>query len=146
MLSRFSKRVFTASAISEQPVAQSTPQPDSFASSGSANTSGLATREHLSVSRANRGLRPRVGVRVHTFERPLTSSEIREVEGIDATTLERTLVDALEDGAQPEQIELGIRQAVDEGLTTPRRLRDAAADRSAQIRAAIEDALARVPA
>jgi hypothetical protein len=66
--------------------------------------------------------------------------------GIDVTTPERALVDALEDGAQPEQIELGIRQALDRGLTTPRRLRQAAADRSARVRAAIEDDVARAPA
>jgi hypothetical protein len=84
---------------------------------------------------------------VHTLaRRPLNASEVREVEGIDVTTPERALVDALEDGAQPEQIELGIRQALDRGLTTPRRLRDAAAGRSARVRAAIQDGLAGVPA
>ena len=49
----------------------------------------------------------------------------------------------LGDGIQPEQVELGIRQALDRGLTTPRRLRESAAKRSARIRAAIEDAVER---
>ncbi|MEZ4479948.1 MAG: hypothetical protein R3B97_02190 [Dehalococcoidia bacterium] len=109
-------------------------------------TDVIPTAVHLSVSRGKRGVRPRAGVKVHTLERPLEASEVREVAGIDVTTPERALVDALEDGAQPEQIELGIRQAVDRGLTTPRRLREAAAGRSARVRAAIADALARVPA
>lgn len=100
---------------------------------------------HVSVSRAKRGVRPRAGVRLHTLACPLNASEVREVAGIDVTTPERALVDALEDGAQPEQIELGIRQALDRALTTPRHLREAAAGRSARVRTAIEDALARVP-
>lgn len=101
---------------------------------------------HLSVSRAKRGLRPRAGVQVHTLEAPLKASEIRQVAGVQVTSPERTLVDAIEDGIQPEQVELSIRQALDRGLTTPRRLRESVANRSARIRAVIEDAVARVPA
>ncbi len=106
----------------------------------------IPTDVHVSVSRAKRGVRPRAGIRVHTLERPLNPSEIREVAGVDVTAPERALVDALDDGTQPEQIELGIRQALDRALTTPRRLREVATGRSARVRAAIEGALARVPA
>ncbi len=101
----------------------------------------IPTCVHVSVSRAKRGLRPREGVRVHTLGAPLLASEIRPVAGVQVTSPERTLVDALEDGVQPEQVELGIRQALDRGLTTPRRLRGAAAKRSARTRAAVEAAL-----
>jgi len=109
-------------------------------------TDVIPTDVHLSVSRAKRGLRPRAGVRVHALERPLNASEVREVAGVHVTTPERALVDAIEGGTQPEQIELGIRQAVDRGLTTPRRLRDAADGRSARVRAIIGDAVAQEPA
>lgn len=98
---------------------------------------------HVSVPRAKRGLRSRAGVRAHTLEAPLKASEVRQVAGVQVTSPERTLIDALEDGIQPEQVELGIRQALDRGLTTPRRLRESAAKRSARIRAAIEDAVER---
>jgi hypothetical protein len=57
------------------------------------------------------------------------------------TTPERSIVDALEAGAQPEQIELAIHQALERGLTTPRRLRAVASRRSARARELIERSL-----
>jgi predicted transcriptional regulator of viral defense system len=106
----------------------------------------IPTAVHVSVPRAKRGLRARVGVRVHTLDTPLRAAEIRTVAGVPATSPERTLVDVLENGAEPEQVELAIRQALDRGLTTPRRLRESAANRSARTRALIDAAVERVPA
>jgi len=101
---------------------------------------------HVSIPRAKRGVRPRSGVRVHTLEVPLESDEVRTVDGIAVTSTERTLVDALEVGSSPEQIELAIWQAVDRGLTTRRRLREVAESRSARTRLFIEGVIGRVPA
>lgn len=89
---------------------------------------------HLSVPRAKRGQRPRPGVRIHTVERPIPPEQLRTLEGLPVTSSERSALDALEDGAQPEQIELAIRQALDRGLTTPSRLEREAAGRPARVR------------
>lgn len=101
---------------------------------------------HVSIPRAKRGVRPRSGVRVHTLEGQFRREDLRTIDGVPVTSPERTLVDALEDGSAPEQIELAIRQAIDRGLTTPRRLREVVAGRSARTRLFIESAIGRVPA
>jgi predicted transcriptional regulator of viral defense system len=100
---------------------------------------------HVSVPRAKRGVRPRSGVRIHTIEGQLGTEDLRTIDGVPVTSPERTLVDALEDGSPPEQIELAVRQAVDRGLTTPRRLRRVAGGRSTRARLFIESAIRRVP-
>lgn len=96
---------------------------------------------HVSVPRAMRGQRPRAGVRIHTHAEPV---EVRTMAGVPVTSPERGVVDTLEDGAQPEQIELAIRQALDRGLTTANRLRTAAANRSAHVRVLVNDAIRQV--
>jgi predicted transcriptional regulator of viral defense system len=101
---------------------------------------------HLSLPRSERGQRRRSGVRLHTLNRPPEKSEIREIAGLPVTSPERTIVDALETGAQPEQIEMAIHQALDRGLTTPRRLRAAASTRPARVRKFIKRRLGGVPA
>jgi len=47
-------------------------------------------------------LRSNPGVRFHTREHPPNSNEIRRVSGALATSPERTIVDSLEAGTQPE--------------------------------------------
>jgi len=101
---------------------------------------------HLSLPRSGRGQRRRAGVRLHTLNRPPKKAEVREIAGLPVTSPERSIVDALEAGAQPEQIEMAVRQALDRGLTTPRRLRAAVATRPARVRKLIERRLDRVPA
>jgi predicted transcriptional regulator of viral defense system len=93
---------------------------------------------HVTVSREKRGQRPRPGVRFHTLEHPPNANEIRRVAGVLATSPERTIVDSLEAGAQLEQVELAVGQALERGLTTPRRLRAAAASRPARVRTFID--------
>jgi predicted transcriptional regulator of viral defense system len=93
---------------------------------------------HLTVPRSERGLRRREGVQLHTAYRPPTKKEIRSIAGLPVTGPARSIVDALEAGTQPEQIEMAIRQALGRGLTTPRRLRGAAASRSERVRKFIE--------
>lgn len=96
---------------------------------------------HLSLPRSERGRRPRTGVRLHTLRRPPEGAEIRRIAGLPTTSVERSIVDSLEDGTQPDQIGLAIRQALERGLTTPRRLQAAASSRSAQIRKFVERSL-----
>jgi predicted transcriptional regulator of viral defense system len=99
----------------------------------------------ISVPRSKRGQRPRPGVRLHTLVRPPGNGEIRRLAGVPVTTLERTILDALQGGTQLEQIELAITQAVDRGLTTPRRLRSAAVPRPARVRAFVDQTLQQSP-
>lgn len=101
----------------------------------------MPTAVHISLPRARRGQRPRPGVRFHTLEHPPSSSEVVTLHGIPTTTPERTIADAIESGTQPEQIEMSIRQALDRGTTTPRRLRAAAHTRSERARQLIEQIL-----
>jgi len=97
---------------------------------------------HISLPRAKRGQRPRAGVRFHTLEQPPGPSETRLIMGMPVTSPERTIVDSLQAGTQPEQIELASHQALDRGLTTPKRMRAALAGRSARVSGLIEHALA----
>ncbi|MGH4013385.1 MAG: type IV toxin-antitoxin system AbiEi family antitoxin domain-containing protein [Pseudonocardiaceae bacterium] len=96
---------------------------------------------HLSLPRDKRGQRPRPGVRLHTLERPPAPSEVRTVFGVPTTSPERSIVDALDAGTQPEQVDLAISQALRRGMITPRRLRAAAAQRPDRVRRFIEKAL-----
>lgn len=100
---------------------------------------------HITLPRAKRGQRPRPGVRFHTLEHSLGPNEIRRVAGVLATSPERTIVDSLESGAQPEQIELAVHQALERGLTTPRRLRALAAGRPMRVRAFVDRLLPEGP-
>lgn len=96
---------------------------------------------HVSVPRAKRGQRPRPGVRIHTVVEPLESWE---VEGVAVTGPERSIVDSLEAGEQPEQTDLAIRQALDRGLTSKRRLRAAAVGRPSRVRELVHAAMEQV--
>lgn len=102
----------------------------------------IPTAVHITVPREKRGQRPRPGVRFHTREHPPRPSEIRRVVGVPVTSPERTIVDSLEAGTQPEQIELSIRQALQRGLMTSRRLRAAAAGRPTRVRSFVGRLLA----
>ncbi|MGA2166126.1 MAG: hypothetical protein ABSH36_16905 [Solirubrobacteraceae bacterium] len=102
----------------------------------------IPTAVHISLPRTKRGQRPRPGVRFHTLRHSPAHSEIRSLDGVPVTTPERTIVDSLQAGTQPEQIELAVRQALERRLTTPRRLHAAAAERPARVRNLIEHALA----
>jgi predicted transcriptional regulator of viral defense system len=96
---------------------------------------------HITLPRAKRGQRPRSGVQFHMLTDPPRPDETRRVAGILVTSPERTIVDSLEAGTQPEQIERAIQQALDRGLTTPRRVRAAAANRPYRVRFFIDRVL-----
>lgn len=101
----------------------------------------IPTAVHISLPRAKRGQRARPGVRFHALEHPPGRGEVRSLHGMAVTTPERSIIDALSAGTQPEQIEQAIRQALERGLTTRRRLQRAAADRSRRVRQVVERVL-----
>jgi predicted transcriptional regulator of viral defense system len=98
----------------------------------------IPTSVHLSVPRVQRGQRARAGVRLHTVACPPDPSEVQLVRGLPTTSPARSIVDALQAGTQPEQVELAARQALERGMTTPRRLRAAAEGRSDRVRRFVE--------
>jgi predicted transcriptional regulator of viral defense system len=98
----------------------------------------VPSKIHLTLPRRYRHRAAPVGVRFHYPREPLSDGEVRRVHGLPTTSPERTILDALEAGTQPEQIEMAVRQAVDRALTTPKRLRAAAAGRAATVQATVE--------
>ena len=82
----------------------------------------IADVVHVTLPRSKRGLRTPQGVRVHFTERLIDERHRREVQGVPVTGVERTLADLLRAGGWTEQIDLAVRQAIQRGLTTPRRL------------------------
>ena len=82
----------------------------------------LPNTVHLLVGRGDRGLKPPRGVTLHTTSGTVGSAEVVTREGIRVTAPARSIVDAASAGTAPEQIEAAIKQALDEGLVTPRSL------------------------
>jgi predicted transcriptional regulator of viral defense system len=103
----------------------------------------IPSKIHLTLPRRYRHRKAPAGVRFHYPREPLADGEIRRVHGLPSTSVERTILDALEAGTQPEQIEMAVHQAVERALTTPRRLGAAAARRAATVRATVERLLHR---
>lgn len=92
---------------------------------------------HLTLPRSERGQRRRDGIQLHFPSNDPTKEEISQVQGLPVTSPERTIVDALR-GTQPEQVEMAIHQALERGMTTPRRLRAAASSSSERARRFVE--------
>jgi len=99
---------------------------------------------HLSVPRSRRHLPDLPGVKIHTTSRPFGPSDVIEREGVRLTAVPRTILDAAEAGAGPEQIDLAIRQALDRGLTTRPRLEQEASRRSERLQRLVRTTLAGV--
>lgn len=96
---------------------------------------------HLTLPRSKRGHRRRQGVQLHAIENPPGPEEVRQLGAVVVTTPERSIIDSLAAGSQPEQIELAIQQAIERGLTTPLRLRRATTGRSARVRKYVDRVL-----
>jgi predicted transcriptional regulator of viral defense system len=96
---------------------------------------------HLSVPRTRRRLVRQEGVTVHTTKRPLEGSEVANREGVRVTAPARTIADVAEAGTAPEQVVAAVRQAIDRGLTTRDKLRNAARGRGRRVERLIEHAL-----
>ncbi len=102
----------------------------------------VPSKVHLTLPRRYRHRAAPVGVRLHFPRQPLADGEVRCVHGLQTASPERTILDALEAGTQPEQIEMAVWQALERALTTPKRLRAAAQSRSSRVRTFIDRALA----
>lgn len=100
---------------------------------------------HLSVSRKRRNLPKLPGVRIHTAHLPIDEDEQRRdiwrVQGMRATSPQRTLLDVASAGVSPEHVIVGIRQARDKGWIDEARLRERARARSARIADMVDRAL-----
>ncbi len=81
----------------------------------------LPNTVHLLVDRDDRGIRRLQGVTLHTTK-ALEPSEVVLRDGIRVTDPVRSILDAAGAGTAPEQIEVAVRQALNEGLTTRRPL------------------------
>jgi predicted transcriptional regulator of viral defense system len=97
---------------------------------------------HLSVPRARRKLSRRSGVAVHTTTRPLDGSDVVVRDGMRLTAPARTIADVADVAVAPEQVVRAVRQAINRGMTTPSRLREAAVGRGRRVEQLIETALA----
>jgi predicted transcriptional regulator of viral defense system len=82
----------------------------------------LPNTVHLLVDRDDRGIRRLQGVTLHTTTKALEPSEVVAHEGVRVTDPVRSVLDAAAAGTAPEQIEMAMRQALNEGLMTRRSL------------------------
>lgn len=82
----------------------------------------LPNAVHLLVGRGDRGIKPPRGVVLHTTTVDLEPSEVVTREGIRVTAPVRSIIDAASGGTAPEQIEMAVRQALQEGLVIRRSL------------------------
>lgn len=97
---------------------------------------------HVTVPRDRRWYSAPGHVTVHTTTRDLAPDTMHR-EGVRVTRSERTIVDSAKAGSHPDQIIVAVREAVDRGLTTEPRMRQAIADRSARVRELVEAGLAK---
>ena len=98
---------------------------------------------HFTIPRAARYMRPDRGIVIHTTTKPLPSSEVVLRGGIHVTSPVRSILDSVEAGIGPEQVDRAIRQAIRRGLATTSQLRSAAHQRGARIAGLIGGSLAR---
>jgi predicted transcriptional regulator of viral defense system len=92
---------------------------------------------HLLVSREHRGIRPPAGVTLHTATAAIPDDEITTRNGIRVSTPSQAIADAAGSGTAPEQIQMAIRQALQQGRTTPSQLTDQAERHGGQVAALI---------
>ncbi len=107
----------------------------------------LPNAVHLLIARADRGIKPPAGVVIHTTGTPWQPEDVVTIEGIRATAPARTIADAARSGTATEQIELAVRQALEQGLLDAEQLQAEADTRGERVgklvRVAIDQAAAR---
>lgn len=101
---------------------------------------------HLTVPRSRRKTPSIPGAKVHTTDRPIWPGEREYREGMVITSATRSILDAAEKGADPEQIQLAVAQALERGLATDEEIRRAASERSHRVAKLIHGALGNVAA
>jgi predicted transcriptional regulator of viral defense system len=89
---------------------------------------------HLTVPRSMRNLPKLPGVRIHTTTRAFAPGDVVTREGMRVTSVERTIADAADWGTGPEQIEMAVRQALGQGMTSPKRLEASISAHSRRVR------------
>jgi predicted transcriptional regulator of viral defense system len=98
---------------------------------------------HMTVPRRYRGWKAPRGVRFHLTKAGVPMKERVQLNGVPATSVDRTIIDLLATNGLTEQAELAISQAHERGITTRRRLETASRTRPKTVKARIEDALER---
>jgi predicted transcriptional regulator of viral defense system len=101
---------------------------------------------HLTVPRSRRSLPAIRGVKIHTTDRSIGPGERQVRDGIVITSATRSILDAAEKGADPEQIELAVAQVLERGLATDEELQQAASRRSRRVGELVAGALNKVTA
>lgn len=101
----------------------------------------IPAETHLTVPRSMRYRKNRPDVIIHTTTREFGRQETTIREGIRITNPEISIVETAEFGVSPEQIELAVTQALDQRITTERRLRAEAARQSVRVRDLIEQSI-----
>ena len=104
-------------------------------------------RVHVTVPRGFH--RTTAPFRVHTA--PLPDEDVQLHDGVAVTTPARSIVDAAASGTDPSQVHRAVREALERALTSPEKLRAAAARRGfnrhrRDVRPLIEAALSRAAA
>jgi predicted transcriptional regulator of viral defense system len=100
---------------------------------------------HITIPRSRRRWRPPPGVSLHTTTRPPGVGEVVERGGIAVTGPARTILDVAEAGSPPDQVSLGIRQAIARGLITREGLLAGARARGRRVEALVADAVGLEP-
>ena len=96
---------------------------------------------HISVPRTRRRLARQPGVRIHTSAKPLSGDQVTIRGGVRVTSPARSIIDAAEAGAFPDQIQAAIRQAIERRLTTPEALHIAGSGASARVSSLVQLAI-----
>lgn len=85
-------------------------------------------------------------MKIHTTDRLIGPGECQVRDGMIITSATRSILDAAEKGADPEQIAPAVVQAVERGQILPDQLRRDAVGRGRRVAALIEGALCRIGA
>ncbi len=96
---------------------------------------------HLLVDHRHRGIKPPANVKIHTTATPLSAGEVMSVEGIRVTSPERAIIDAAATGTQPEQIEMAVRQSLQQAVATEQGLRKRSQRRGRRVEQLISRAI-----
>jgi predicted transcriptional regulator of viral defense system len=106
----------------------------------------LPNAVHLLVARGHRGIKPPAGVVIHTATMPWRPEDVVTIEGIRATAPARTIVDVVIAGTATEQVELAVRQALDQGLVDVEQLQRELEGRGERARSVVRVAIDRADA
>ncbi len=97
----------------------------------------LPTQTHIIMPRT--GSRRREGIQLHTHK--LQEDEITQREGLRITTVERTIADVILSGVSFQHIQQAIREALQRGLTTEKKMRKQAERRKGRVEKYISEIL-----